>query len=169
LRALLAETAETLFTSERDKRVYRVLDLTYFNPAPKQEAAADRLGLSFSTYRRHLTEGIDRLTEWLWQQEQEVPGMGTFTGQAAGPASAAEKTAPVTPAARQEVSTGSVRAERRQLSVMFCDLVGSTALASRLDPEDLHEVIAPYHRAVANVVRSFDGFVAKYMGDGVTG
>ena len=167
LRALLAETAETLFTSERDKRVYRVLDLTYFNPAPKQEAAADRLGLSFSTYRRHLTEGIDRLTEWLWQQEQEVPGMGTFTGQAAGPASAAEKTAPVTPAARQEVSTGSVRAERRQLSVMFCDLVGSTALASRLDPEDLHEVIAPYHRAVANVVRSFDGFVAKYMGDGV--
>src|SRR4029077_8786762 len=58
-------------------------------------------------------------------------------------------------------------AERRQLTVMFCDLVGSTELSSRLDPEDLREVIAAYHRAVADVVRSFDGFVAKYMGDGV--
>ena len=59
------------------------------------------------------------------------------------------------------------QAERRQLTVMFCDLVGSTELSSRLDPEDLREVIAAYHRAVAEVVRSFDGFVAKYMGDGV--
>ena len=58
-------------------------------------------------------------------------------------------------------------AERRQLTVMFCDLVGSTALSARLDPEDLREVIATYHRAVADVVRSLDGFVAKYMGDGV--
>jgi class 3 adenylate cyclase/predicted ATPase len=58
-------------------------------------------------------------------------------------------------------------AERRQLTVLFCDLVGSTALSARLDPEDLREVIAAYHRAVADVVRSFDGFVAKYMGDGV--
>ena len=58
-------------------------------------------------------------------------------------------------------------AERRQLTVMFCDLVGSTALSARLDPEDLREVIAAYHRAVAEVVRSFDGFVANYMGDGV--
>jgi predicted ATPase/class 3 adenylate cyclase len=58
-------------------------------------------------------------------------------------------------------------AERRQLTVMFCDLVGSTALAARLDPEDLREVYAAYHSAVADVVRSFDGFVAKYMGDGV--
>ena len=58
-------------------------------------------------------------------------------------------------------------AERRQLTVMFCDLVGSTALSSRPDPEDLREVIAAYHRGVADAVRSFDGFVAKYMGDGV--
>src|SRR5712672_3470836 len=58
-------------------------------------------------------------------------------------------------------------AERRQLTVMFCDLVGSTALSARLDPEDLREVIAAYHRTVANIVRNFDGFVAKYMGDGV--
>src|SRR4029077_3976548 len=58
-------------------------------------------------------------------------------------------------------------AERRQLTVMFCDLVGSTALASRLDPEDLREVIGVYHRCVAETVGRFDGFVAKYMGDGV--
>jgi class 3 adenylate cyclase len=58
-------------------------------------------------------------------------------------------------------------AERRQLTVMFCDLVGSTALSSQLDPEDLREVIAAYHRAVAGVVAQLDGFVAKYMGDGV--
>jgi class 3 adenylate cyclase len=60
-----------------------------------------------------------------------------------------------------------VDAERRQLTVMFCDLVGSTALSAQLDPEDLREVIAAYHRAVAEVVAGFDGFVAKYMGDGV--
>jgi class 3 adenylate cyclase len=58
-------------------------------------------------------------------------------------------------------------AERRQLTVMFCDLTGSTALSSQLDPEDLRQVIGAYHRGVAEVVGSFDGFVAKYMGDGV--
>jgi class 3 adenylate cyclase len=50
---------------------------------------------------------------------------------------------------------------------MFCDLVGSTELSSRLDPEDLREVIVAYHRGVAGIVAGFDGFVAKYMGDGV--
>jgi class 3 adenylate cyclase/predicted ATPase len=58
-------------------------------------------------------------------------------------------------------------AERRHLTVMFCDLVGSTALAARMDPEDLREVIGAYHRCVAETVGRFDGFVAKYMGDGV--
>jgi class 3 adenylate cyclase len=58
-------------------------------------------------------------------------------------------------------------AERRQLTVMFCDLVDSTALSARLDPEDLREVIAVYHRSVAEAIGGFDGFVAKYMGDGV--
>ena len=58
-------------------------------------------------------------------------------------------------------------AERRQLTVMFCDLVGSTALAAQLDPEDLRDVIGAYHRRVTKVVGRYDGFVAKYMGDGV--
>src|ERR1700757_5259852 len=60
-----------------------------------------------------------------------------------------------------------VEAERRQLTVMFCDLVGSTALSARLDPEDLREVIGAYHAAVAEEIGRFNGFVAKYMGDGV--
>ena len=58
-------------------------------------------------------------------------------------------------------------AERRQLTVMFCDMVGSTALSARLDPEDYREVIAAYHRAVAKIIAESDGFVSRYMGDGV--
>ena len=64
-----------------------------------------------------------------------------------------------TPAARE--------AERRQLTVMFCDLVGSTALSRRLDPEDLREVIRAYRAACAEVVVRFDGHVAQYLGDGL--
>ena len=58
-------------------------------------------------------------------------------------------------------------AERRQVTVMFSDLVGSTALSARMDPEDLREVISAYQKCVAETVRRFDGFVAKYLGDGV--
>jgi class 3 adenylate cyclase/tetratricopeptide (TPR) repeat protein len=58
-------------------------------------------------------------------------------------------------------------AERRQLTVLFCDLVGSTELAARLDPEDLREIIAAYHRRVSEILNAGGGFVAKYMGDGV--
>ena len=59
------------------------------------------------------------------------------------------------------------RAERRQVTVMFSDLVGSTALSARMDPEDLREVISVYQKCVAENVQRFGGFVAKYMGDGV--
>jgi class 3 adenylate cyclase/predicted ATPase len=58
-------------------------------------------------------------------------------------------------------------AERRQVSVMFADLVGSTALSARMDPEDLREIISAYQRCVTETVRRLGGFVAKYMGDGV--
>jgi class 3 adenylate cyclase/predicted ATPase len=58
-------------------------------------------------------------------------------------------------------------AERRQVTVMFSDLVGSTALSGRIDPEDLREVISAYQKCVAETVQRFGGFVAKYMGDGV--
>src|SRR6478672_4035207 len=59
------------------------------------------------------------------------------------------------------------RAERRQVTVMFSDLVGSTALSARMDPEDLREVISAYQKCTTETVRRFGGFVAKYLGDGV--
>src|SRR5438445_10125668 len=58
-------------------------------------------------------------------------------------------------------------AERRQLTVMFCDLVDSTALASQLDPEDLREVIRAYQTACAEVIQRFEGHIAQYLGDGL--
>jgi len=59
------------------------------------------------------------------------------------------------------------QAERRQLTVMFCDLVGSTALSTRFDPEELREEIRAYQNTVSDVVARYDGFIAKFMGDGV--
>ena len=58
-------------------------------------------------------------------------------------------------------------AERRQVTVMFADLVGWTALSTGMDPEDLREIIAAFHKCVAAIVRRVDGFVAQYLGDGV--
>ena len=57
--------------------------------------------------------------------------------------------------------------ERRHMTVLFCDLVGSTSLAGRLDPEDFREVIRRYQSACADLIKSFDGMVAKYLGDGI--
>jgi class 3 adenylate cyclase len=64
-------------------------------------------------------------------------------------------------------STSTDAAERRQLTVMFCDLVGSTAMSARLDPEDMRAIIAAYHKCCATLIAGGGGFVAKYMGDGV--
>jgi TolB-like protein len=70
LQALLSDTADALFAAARDEKLRRVVEVTYFRPAPKQEVAADRLGLSFGTYRRHLTTALQRLSTWLWEREQ---------------------------------------------------------------------------------------------------
>ncbi len=78
---------------------------------------------------------------------------------------AADASTPQTETSTVLAPTGD--AERRQLTVMFCDLVGSTQLSTRLDPEDLRDVIGAYHRAVAAVIADADGFVSRYMGDGV--
>jgi class 3 adenylate cyclase len=81
---------------------------------------------------------------------------------AAGAGRAAAEDVPAASAAN-----ATAEAERRQLTVMFCDLVGSTPLSTRFDPEDLREIVGAYHRCVADTVGRFGGFVAKYMGDGV--
>jgi class 3 adenylate cyclase/tetratricopeptide (TPR) repeat protein len=77
----------------------------------------------------------------------------------------ADPTAPATPSRDQPELDGN--AERRQLTVMFCDMVGSTELSARLDAEDYREVIRAYQDACAGVIARFDGYVARFMGDGV--
>ncbi|HWX31104.1 MAG TPA: adenylate/guanylate cyclase domain-containing protein, partial [Steroidobacteraceae bacterium] len=84
------------------------------------------------------------------------------------------KLSPASPLAKNENTTSAATepktqdtAERRQVTVMFSDLVGSTALSARLDPEDLREIISAYQKCVAETVRRLGGFVAKYLGDGV--
>jgi hypothetical protein len=85
LQQVLAEAAETIFADERDQRRRRVLELTYFQPASKQEAVAERLGLSFSTYRRHRTTAVARLSDWLWHEEQALLHERTLSEETAEP------------------------------------------------------------------------------------
>lgn len=73
LARVLREAIDTLRQHPRDDKRWRAIERTYVNPAPSQEVAADRLGLPFSTYRRHLTEGVDRIVGWLWEREIHGP------------------------------------------------------------------------------------------------
>jgi hypothetical protein len=75
--------------------------------------------------------------------------------------------APAVAASSLVSSSLPAQAERRQLTVMFVDLVGSTALAQRLDPEEMGHVLHVYHEVVSGAVARFEGHVAKFMGDGV--
>src|SRR5262249_39609160 len=88
---------------------------------------------------------------------QPVPPRPPRVPQAVPPPPMA--TPPATPLPRE--------AERRQLTVLFCDLVGSTALSAQLDPEDLREVVRAYQSACAEVIERFDGYIAQYLGDGL--
>ncbi|MFI4987018.1 MAG: AAA family ATPase [Alphaproteobacteria bacterium] len=108
------------------------------------------LGVSSIGHRRKLLAAISTLREGPAPRDS-APRTETAPRKAVGPSEPAE----------------AASAERRQLTIMFCDVVGSTELATRLDPEDLREIIAAYHRRVAEVLTGFGGFVAKYMGDGI--
>src|SRR6516165_2812127 len=72
-----------------------------------------------------------------------------------------------TPVSGPPPAPAPAQAERRQLTVMFCDLVGSTALSTGMDPEDLRDVITSFQNRCSAAIRRYDGFVAKYMGDGI--
>jgi TolB-like protein len=91
LRALLAETTSKLFANPRDEMLRRVIELTYFHPAPKQEAVADRLSLAFGTYRRYLTTARNRLARWLWESVRtaaaptKLPSAAGATAKDEGP------------------------------------------------------------------------------------
>src|SRR6516162_7447074 len=105
---------------------------------------------------RHLTDqDLKDIGIPLGHRRKILAAIGELTG-----------TAPATPKFAG-TEPGADAAERRQVTVMFSDLVGSTALSARMDPEDLREVISAYQKCVAETVQRFGGFVANYMGDGV--
>ena len=102
-------------------------------------------------------QDLEKLGVLLGHRRRLLRAIANFQNTEKGAAAVAPPAAPVA----QDT------AERRQVTVMFSDLVGSTALSARMDPEDLREVIAAYHKCVAEIVRRFGGFVAQYLGDGV--
>jgi len=96
-------------------------------------------------------------------QPKEAPHIDDSGPLDALPTAARSDIQPTPPAAEAHTQ----EAERRQLTVMFCDLVGSTTLSARLDPEDLREVVCSYQEAAADVIQGFDGHIAQYLGDGL--
>jgi class 3 adenylate cyclase/predicted ATPase len=102
---------------------------------------------------------LERLGVLLGHQKKMLRGIAALNKDAVSPIDAIPQATVTAPS--------SVEAERRQLTVMFCDLVGSTALSTRLDPEDLREVLRGYQEAVAAAVGRYDGYIAQYLGDGV--
>src|SRR5260370_4342265 len=107
---------------------------------------------------RYLTEqDLQDLGVLLGHRRILMGAIGKLAGQDAGVASDA----------REPGASTRDEAERRQLTVMFCDLVGSTALSTELDVEDYRELIRTFHDICANAVARYDGFLAKFMGDGL--
>ncbi|HMD66294.1 MAG TPA: adenylate/guanylate cyclase domain-containing protein [Stellaceae bacterium] len=94
-------------------------------------------------------------------------GAALFETGDASPPAFAPAVAPIAPPPASTAIAAAPEAERRQLTVMFCDLVGSTALSTAMDPEDLRDVIASFQNRCSAAIRHYDGFVAKYMGDGI--
>jgi class 3 adenylate cyclase len=127
--------------------------------------------LGMSEYAQRFAEnGIDT-SVLRYLTDQDLEKIGVLLGHRRKMLAAFAEFAGVVPSAPEPVHTAQPKtpdsAERRQVTVLFSDLVGSTALSARLDPEDLREVISAYQKCVAETVPRFGGFVAKYMGDGV--
>jgi SAM domain (Sterile alpha motif)/Adenylate and Guanylate cyclase catalytic domain len=116
-------------------------------------------GIDFSVLPDLTDQDLEKLGVLLGHRRKLLRSIANLKGVESDARSV--QVAPATAAPRPLES-----AERRQVTVMFSDLVGSTVLSARMDPEDLREVISAYHKCVADTVRRFDGFVAKYMGDG---
>ena len=129
--------------------------------------------LGMSEYARTFAENDIDFAVLRDLSDQHLKDLGVSLGhrlkmlRAIGELTGASAAAPQPPAPATTKPIPQDTAERRQLTVMFTDLVGSSALSTRLDPEDLRAVIGAYHKCVAETVARFNGFVAKYMGDGV--
>jgi len=129
----------------------------------------EKLGLSEYT-QRFAENGID-VSVLRHLTDQDLKDIGVLLGHRRKMLAAIGELAGAAPllaepAARSD-SKPQDTAERRQVTVMFSDMVGSTALSARMDPEDLRDIISAYQKCVAEIVHRFGGFVAKYMGDGV--
>ena len=126
--------------------------------------------LGMSEYAERFAENKINISALRYLTDQDLKDIGIPLGHRRKMLAAISELAGATstpePAARTERKPQDA-AERRQVTVMFCDLVGSTGLSARMDPEDLREVISAYQKCVAETVRRFGGFVAKYLGDGV--
>ena len=127
--------------------------------------------LGMSEYAQRFAENGITVAALRHLTDQDLKELGVSLGHRRKMLSAiAEPAGRAVPMPPQSVLTESKpedSAERRQVTVMFSDLVGSTALSARMDPEDLREIISAYQQCVAETVRRLGGFVAKYMGDGV--
>jgi class 3 adenylate cyclase len=117
------------------------------------------IGVAAVGDRRRLLDAIAAL-----RSAPPRPSAGPPSDSPPGAPAAAPSPAPLEVGPEHGAASG---AERRHLTVLFCDLAGSTALSARLDPEDLRDVMAAYHRTVAEAVQQQGGYVAKYLGDGV--
>ena len=127
--------------------------------------------LGMSEYAQRFSEnGID-FSVLAHLTDQDLKDIGVLLGHRRKMLAAITEITATAPASPAPTPTAEHKshdtAERRQVTVMFSDLVGSTALSARMDPEDLREVISAYQKCVAQTVQRFGGFVAKYMGDGV--
>jgi class 3 adenylate cyclase len=136
------------------------------------------LQLQFQLDAEHLEALTDELIEGQRLAVDEAGRVLVWTGGAAMPvAPASPPSQPAPPSATLEAAVPQAappltaasppEAERRQLTVLFCDLVDSTPLASQLDPEDLREVVRAYQETCAKVIARFDGHIAQYLGDGL--
>jgi class 3 adenylate cyclase len=129
----------------------------------------DKLGMS--EYAQRFAENGIGVAALRHLTDQDLKDVGVLLGhRRVMLASIGELGSPAAPLPAREVMVEPKpqdTAERRQVTVMFSDLVGSTALSAQMDPEDLREIISAYQNCVAETVQRFGGFVAKYMGDGV--
>ena len=122
------------------------------------------LQLQFQLDDAHLAALTDELIEGQRLAADEAGRVLVWTGDTATPGSLASPSSrPASPLA----ASAPPEAERRQLTVMFCDLVESTRLSSQLDPEEYRDVVRAYHATCTEVIRRYDGHVAQLLGDGL--
>jgi predicted ATPase/class 3 adenylate cyclase len=145
---------------QRGRVAYRTLKVQFTLDDEALEALKDEL-----LYAQQLArDEDDRILVWTGDA-QTPPALPPRSSQHASPPATPEAVRPQT--APPPAAPSAPEAERRQLTVLFCDLLGSTALSAQLDPEELREVVRAYQDTCAKVIARFDGYIAQYLGDGL--